>query len=157
MAMAPKKLLETRQYHQDLTSQRTLARIERKTDRSDFMTYIMRHNDERGMSVGEIEASANAIIIAGSETTATLLSGVTWYLLKNPKVMQKLVTEIRTTFKEDKAITLISVQNLKYLLAVLDEGMRMYPPVPVGLPRKVPAGGVIVNGKWVPPKVRGFV
>jgi hypothetical protein len=62
MAMAPKKPIETRQYHQDLTVSKVKHRLERKTDRGDFMTYILRHNDERGMSVSEIEASANAII-----------------------------------------------------------------------------------------------
>lgn len=157
MAMAPKKLLETRQYHQDLTIERTKSRIGRNTDRADFMSYILRHNDERGMSVGEIEASANAIIIAGSETTATLLSGVTWYLLKNLEVMKKLVKEIRGAFKTEDEITLVSVQNLKYMLAVLDEGMRVYPPVPVGLPRKIPRGGAVVNGAYVPANVRTYV
>lgn len=154
MALAPKKLIETRDYHQGLTVQKVKTRLDRVTDRADFMTYILRHNDERGMSVPEIEATANAIIIAGSETTATLLSGVTYYLLKNEGVLKKLVKEIRHSFPTEEEITLIGVGKLKYLLAVLDEGLRMYPPVPVGLPRKIPAQGTIINGQWVPPKVR---
>lgn len=32
------------------------------TDRADFMTYILRDNDERGVSVPEVEATSNAII-----------------------------------------------------------------------------------------------
>lgn len=40
--------------------------MERKTERPDFMAYIMRFNDERGMSVPEIDATANAMVIAGS-------------------------------------------------------------------------------------------
>ncbi|KFY72655.1 hypothetical protein V499_07239 [Pseudogymnoascus sp. VKM F-103] len=152
MALAPKKLIETRDYHQNLVVEKVKTRLERVTDRSDFMTYILRHNDERGMSIPEIEATANAIMIAGSETTATLLSGVTYHLLKNPETLKKLVGEIRGAFATEEEITLIGVGKLKYLLAVLDEGLRMYPPVPVGLPRNIPAEGAVINGKYVPPK-----
>jgi cytochrome P450 len=153
MALAPKKLIETRDYHQNLVVEKVKTRLERVTDRSDFMTYILRHNDERGMSIPEIEATANAIMIAGSETTATLLSGVTYNLLRNPETLKKLVDEIRGAFATEEEITLIGVGQLKYLLAVLDEGLRMYPPVPVGLPRNVPEQGAVINGKFVPPKV----
>ncbi|OBT38851.1 hypothetical protein VE00_10578 [Pseudogymnoascus sp. WSF 3629] len=152
MALAPKKLIETRDYHQNLVVEKVKTRLERVTDRSDFMTYILRHNDERGMSIPEIEATANAIMIAGSETTATLLSGVTYNLLRKPETLKKLVDEIRGAFATEEEITLIGVGQLKYLLAVLDEGLRMYPPVPVGLPRNVPEQGAVINGKFVPPK-----
>ncbi|KFX95463.1 hypothetical protein V490_03843 [Pseudogymnoascus sp. VKM F-3557] len=152
MALAPKKLLETRDYHQGLTVKKVKTRLDRVTDRADFMTYILRHNDERGMSVPEIEATANAIIIAGSETTGTLLAGVTYFLLKDELMMKKLVDEIRDAFPKEEDITLMSVAKMKYMLAVLDEGMRMYPPVPIGLPRTIPAQGTVINGQWVPPK-----
>ncbi|KAH8808674.1 toxin biosynthesis cytochrome P450 monooxygenase [Xylogone sp. PMI_703] len=152
LALAPKKLIETRDYHMQMIIDKTQKRLDRVTDRADFMSYIVKYNDERGMTVPEIQSSANAIIIAGSETTATLLSGTTYYLLKNPETMKKLVDEIRGSFSSEKQITLTTAGNLKYLLAVLEEGMRMYPPVPVGLPRKIPAGGAVINNRWVPPK-----
>ncbi|OAF62286.1 hypothetical protein VC83_00853 [Pseudogymnoascus destructans] len=76
------------------------------------------------MSVPEIEAIANAIMIAGSETTATLLSGMTYHLLKNPETLKKLAREIRGAFATEEGITLIGVGKLKYLLAVLDENLR---------------------------------
>jgi cytochrome P450 len=40
--------------------------------------------------------------------------------------------------------------NMKYLQACLDEGLRIFPPVPVTLPRIVPSGGDVVCGKLVP-------
>jgi cytochrome P450 len=33
------------------------------------MSYILRHNDEKGMSLDEIGENANVLIVAGSETT----------------------------------------------------------------------------------------
>ena len=66
--------------------------------------------------------------------------------------MGKLRREVRSKFKSDSEITLTSVLELKYLLACLDEALRLYPPVPIGPPRTVPAasGGVTIAGHVVP-------
>lgn len=53
-------------------------------------------------------------IIAGSETTATILSGALYLILKNPAVLEDLKKEIRSTFKSDDEITFSSVDNLPY-------------------------------------------
>lgn len=44
----------------------------------------------------------------------------------------------------------MSVQRLEYMLACLNEGLRMYPPVAIGLPREVPKGGAVMSGDYVP-------
>lgn len=67
--------------------------------------------------------------------------------------MEKLTAEIRGTFKSEDEIDFSSVSTLPYLLACLDEALRMYPPVPVGLPRVVPKGGANIAGNYVPEKV----
>ena len=122
-------------------------------DRGDFMTYILRHNDERGMSPDELGENSNILIVAGSETTASLLSGTTYYLLRNPETYKKLVSEIRSTYETESDIKLSTVSNHKYLLACLDEGLRLYPPVPSALGRDVPTGGHEIEGYWIPEKV----
>lgn len=43
------------------------------------------------------------------------------------------------------------------MLAVLDETMRVYPPVPDPAQRVVPRGGGMIEGKWVPEGVRSFI
>lgn len=63
---------------------------------------------------------------------------------------QKLINEVRGAFTRDEDINFIDASNLKYMLAVLNEALRLFPIVPVGLPRIVPKGGETVNGKWVP-------
>jgi cytochrome P450 len=90
------------------------------------------------------------LIIAGSETTATLLSGVTYYLLCNPSALKKLTEEVRTTFQSEEDININSVNRLNYMLACLDEALRIYPPVPIGLPRTVPRGGATITGYYIP-------
>lgn len=103
--------------------------------------------------MGTLHFTATTLIVAGSETTATLLCGVTYLLLKHPNILDRVTREVRTTFKSEEEITLISVGSLSYMLACLNEALRCYPPVPIGLPRIVPKGGITVSGHSVPEKV----
>ena len=93
------------------------------------------------------------LVIAGSETTATLLCGATFLLLENPEALKRVTEEVRSSFKSEDEITLTSVNGLTYMLACLNEALRMYSPVAVGLPRRIPAGGGTVAGMAVPENV----
>jgi cytochrome P450 len=138
------------------TKDKIEKRIDQKTDRPDFMSYVLRYNDEKGMSRQEINATFNLLMIAGSETTATLLSGCTYLLQKNPQTLQKLKSEIRGAFSDEEEITMLNVGHLKYLNAVIEESLRLYPPVPVALNRETPAEGVEICGQWIPGKVSSY-
>lgn len=149
----PKYILAARLDTAAMAYDKVDRRLAKKEDRKDFLSYILRYNDERGMSVGELHSNANLLILAGSETTATLLSGATYYLLKNPATYKKLTDEVRSRFTSDDQITLQAVGELEYMLAVLDESLRMYPPVPNAQQRIVPDGGAVLAGKYVPPGI----
>lgn len=92
--------------------------------------------------------------MAGSETTATVLSATLYYLTTHPRVLSTLTEEVRSTFSSEKDITLLSVQTLRYTLAVLDETMRIHPAVPTGPPRLIAKGGDTVLNQYVPEDVR---
>ena len=96
-------------------------RLDKETDRKDFISYITKYNDEKGMSQKEIASTSGVLLVAGSETTASLLSGTTFLLLKNQLVLQKLVDEIRSAFHDEGEIDLTSAARLPYLHAVLEE------------------------------------
>ena len=114
----------------------------------------MRHNDEKGMTKPEIVENCGALIIAGSETTATLLSGATFHLLKNPEALRKVTKEVRDTFAAQTDITFTMVAQLPYLNACLKESLRLYPPVPGILPRLTGPEGDIISGQFIPGNVR---
>ncbi|RYN87356.1 Isotrichodermin C-15 hydroxylase [Alternaria tenuissima] len=115
--------------------------------RKDIMTYILRHNDEKGMSHEEILGNSDALIVAGSETTATALSGLTYWITTNPQALKNVQEEVRAAFKAEEDITMVSTGQLKYLNACLEEAMRMYPPVVETPPRISP--GEYVNGHYI--------
>ena len=89
-------------------------------------------------------------MVAGTETTATALSGTTYYLLKNPKYMADLKKELRGAFRSVEDMHLDSLARLPLLDAVLREGLRIYPPVPIGLARVAPRGGTVVGETFIP-------
>ncbi|MCJ1249217.1 hypothetical protein MMC30_006440 [Trapelia coarctata] len=150
--MIPRDLVKKRLDHIRYSTEQTTKRLAMQTDRPDFITYMLQNNDDetKGMSVAELKENSGTLIIAGSETTASLLSGTVYHLLKNPKALAKLNKEIRGTFQAQTDITLQRLAEQKYLLACLEEGLRIYPPVPAVLPRLVPVGGAIVCGRFVP-------
>ena len=114
------------------------------------MTRILENRDPHEVSDIQIAAHASDFVLAGSETTSTALSCITFYTLRDPQISRRLQTEIRTSFKSYGEINAQSTARLKYLQAVVLEGLRMYPPLPFALPRVVPEGGDVVDGRFVP-------
>jgi averantin hydroxylase len=103
-----------------------------------------------GMTKEEMVNNASILVLGGSETTATLLSGTVYLLLKHPAELKKLNEEVRRSFQDESEIDLVSIGRLSYLGAVLDEAMRVYPPAPNMGNRLVPMPGVEICGEWVP-------
>lgn len=90
------------------------------------------------------------LIVAGSETAATLLSGCVFYLCTNPRIMGRLVSEVRSAFTTEEDMTFRNTATLAYLSAVIEESLRMHPPFVTSLARIVPPGGSMVDGQFVP-------
>ena len=92
--LASSELRASRKTHKDYSRKTVLKRLAKGTleERRDFMSYILKHKDEddKGMTEGEIIRTASTLIMAGSETTATLLSGATYFLCTNSDALHKV-------------------------------------------------------------------
>ena len=159
MKLVPQSLLKKQEDHFRFAVEKIHRRMNLETQRLDFVTPLIKDNkDYQEMSMEEIEATLNIIILAGSETTATALSGITNHLIqpRYSHVLQKLVSEIRESFAKEEDITMTSTKDLPYLNAVVFEGLRTCSPTPGGLPRMAPPGGGMVCGRWLPGNVSPF-
>lgn len=113
--------------------------------------WTMIHEKSEGLSIEQQYGTATFFMLAGTETTATALSATTFQLLANPDKLAILTKELRSAFPNSKVlVTFEKLARLKYLTAVLQESMRIQPPVPSELPRVVPEGGTVLFGDWVP-------
>lgn len=141
----------------EYASTRVTKRLEkgRATKGVDLWDLIFQQEDKGkgGLSRAQMDSNSNLFMIAGTETTATILSGTTYLLLQNPEIMKKLISEIRGTFASSSDISLEVLQGLPYLNAVIKEAFRHYPPVPAALPHKTPKDGSTICGEYIPPNV----
>lgn len=153
LLVVPKELVAKRKEHLKLTKEKLLKRMDLGAERPDFLEGLLKNKTELGMDTEKLRMTASLLIVAGSETTATLLSGVSYLLTQHPETQAKLTYEVRTSFKSEQDIDFVSVSQLQYMMACLDEGLRIYPPAPLGLPREVPKGGANIAGQWVAEKV----
>ncbi|CAH0051550.1 unnamed protein product [Clonostachys solani] len=148
----PSDLREKRYRHLELSREKCLKRIDEglRREHRDFLYYILRQNEKGGVSQDEIILNSALFIVAGSETTASLLSGLLMWLLRTPSAYKRLAHEIRTAFPTASDMHFTDLQNLPFMNACIDEGLRIFPPVPTGLTRTVPAGGDTVAGEYLP-------
>ncbi|KAI1073350.1 cytochrome P450 [Whalleya microplaca] len=151
----PKWVTEQRVMHCQHSADRVNQRLREGSDRPDIWNLVMSvEGSGQGLSLEEMHSNAELFMLAGSETTATLLSGLVYYLLMDPDKMTLLCEEIRRSFNNTEDITFDRIAGLKYMNACLKEALRLYPPVPIGSHWVVPKGGRIILGQQIPPQTR---
>lgn len=153
MLFVPKSVIGERQRQMKAAVHTVQKRVENGSTHKDFLHYILSANAEKGMSPEEIYVNAFSLSIAGSESTATALSGILFLVLTHQKVYDQLIEAIRTAHDSEKDITLLSTNRLEYLDAVITEGLRIYPPVAITMPRQTQIntdGGQCIGENLVP-------
>ncbi|KAF9543833.1 high nitrogen upregulated cytochrome P450 monooxygenase 2 [Agrocybe pediades] len=105
-----------------------------------------------------VVSNATLAIIAGSDTTSTVLSNIFYYLIHHPEYMKRLKAEIdehfplSDTVHGTSAIELGKLGSMKFLNAIINETLRLQPAVPTSLQRQ-PAkgsGGQAVGEYFIP-------
>lgn len=136
-------------------SQEVEKRKGRGSDHQDIVDKLLEvqraHPDE--MNDASVLSMATSNISAGSDTTAISTRAIIYHLLKNPECKQKLVAEIDARIRDgtlSEPISLGQTKGMPYLQACLYEGLRCHPVVGMSLPRVTPAGGVEIDGIYIP-------
>ena len=80
------------------------------------------------MSNQQIQDEVITIFLAGHETTAVAMSWLVHCLDENPEVVEKILEEEKRVLK-GSVPTIENLQSLEYTRMVIDETLRLYPPV----------------------------
>lgn len=144
----PADLVKKRKEHLRLSREKLSARLQRESKQYDFFSNFLSSNKSSYSKEGFLLAQANVLIIAGSETTATTLAAIAYYLTTDHVKLQRLQDEVRSAFDDPKKINGDSASRLPYLHSVIEESLRLFPPVPFGPPRV--STGVTIDGHYVP-------
>lgn len=140
------------------TEEKISQRLEAGSKQKDMISYMSSADGSSSppskpdlqMSISEIEINAMLIVVGGSESVTTALTGIVNYLLRDSTRLEILVREVRSTFEQEEEIDGASLSRLPYLSAVLHEGLRLCPTIPDGMRRQVPKGGAMVAGHFLP-------
>ena len=94
---------------------------------------------------------------AGSDTTSSTLTYILYELARSSDIQKQLYDELTKKATELKLpiydIPHEELGNLKFLNAVVKEGLRIHPAAPSSLPRYVPEGGRTIANFQFPEKV----
>ncbi|XP_009591952.1 5-OH-xanthotoxin synthase-like [Nicotiana tomentosiformis] len=112
-----------------------------KSMEGDILDILLQLKKEKStpidLTLEDIKALVMNVLLAGSDTSAAAVVWTMTALMKNPKAMKKVQEEIRKSVgKKSNIVTEDDIQNLPYFKAVIKESFRLYPPVPVLLPRE---------------------
>lgn len=93
------------------------------------------------------------IIETGSDTTATGLSALFFYISRHPYALTRARDEVRTAFAtRDMIRPGATLNSCAYLRACIDESLRLTPPIGGSLFREVaPGSGISIDGHFFAP------
>jgi cytochrome P450 len=105
-----------------------------------------------GFSDEDLVNQLMTFLAAGHETTASAMTWAVYLLCKHPEVQSRVRAEIREQLPalSDLSVQMASqdIDGLQYLNAVLNETMRIFPPVP--LTQRETANDTTIAGHFIP-------
>nr|UYD62318.1 cytochrome P450 [Leptographium qinlingense (nom. inval.)] len=161
--LVSKKVRDQVTWHRAMSADKFERRRAMGASRPDFVSPMFGNPDF--WTTGRMRATATSLITAGSETSSTTLASAVYYLTAthaahaahaaqagdgDTSPWTKICSEVRAEFTSDADITFSSARNLPYLSAVIDETLRLHPPVASGLPRTAREGGIVVEDYYLP-------
>ncbi|PVH97070.1 benzoate 4-monooxygenase [Periconia macrospinosa] len=93
---------------------------------------------------------AQLAIVAGSDTVSTTLTNVCYYLCQFPEYQDQLYAEISTLPDEKGLIDDQHLVQKPLLMGIINETLRLNPPVPSGVERLTPPEGAVIAGRYIP-------
>lgn len=116
--------------HHRFITDRVHERLQKNPEELDIWSLVTADTVTASMITEEERYSiANELMIAGTETSATVLSGCLFHLLRNRTWMSKLAQDLRSQYHHSGTddvdnISMASLQANKLLDAILKESMR---------------------------------
>ncbi|OAP60359.1 hypothetical protein AYL99_05361 [Fonsecaea erecta] len=101
------------------------------------------------MAPRAVPAECKDHLAAGVDTTGDALCFLMHHLSLPRPASQRIQDRLRQELAENSAAA-VPFDQLPYLDAVVKEGLRCFPPIPMSMPRYVPAGGSVIEGHFIP-------
>ncbi|EQB48387.1 cytochrome P450 [Colletotrichum gloeosporioides Cg-14] len=104
-------------------AERVERRLKRTPEHPDLWSRILgMEKESECLTMEEQYANGFLFMTAGTETIASALSAITFYLLRNPQHLDRVTDEVRSKFSTSEDMSLEALASLPYLQAVIQEG-----------------------------------
>ncbi|XP_057781279.1 6,7,8-trihydroxycoumarin synthase-like [Salvia miltiorrhiza] len=136
-------------------------RAKKKEEEEDILDTLIKLKEDKSdvpfdLNWNSIKALLMNVFLAGAETTATSTIWVMTALIKAPDVMKKLQLEIRNSIGKKGKVDEDDLPKLSYLRAVIMESFRLYPSIPLLVPRETIKKSIL-DGYEIQPKTIVYV
>lgn len=119
----------------------------------DHWLHTLKQSPER-LTLRNIYAQATNNVGAGADTVNSSLQSFFYHLLRCPAALSKARQEVDDAVKKglctSKVVSFADTQQLPYVQACIKEALRFFHPVPMGLPRTAPDGGLTIGDRTFP-------
>ncbi|MCD7464888.1 hypothetical protein HAX54_000158 [Datura stramonium] len=132
------------------------------SERSDVLEVLLNIIEENPKEIDQnhIKSMFLDLFGAGTDTTTSTLEWAMAEILKQPEIIKKAQVELEEIIGKEKSIEESDISRLPYLQCIIKETLRLHPPVPFLLPRKVeqdvelcdyiiPKGSQILVNVWI--------
>lgn len=121
-------------------------------EKKDFLQILLELKDKKdatSLNLIQIKALLMDIMVAGTETTTTMIEWAMTEIIKNPKVMKRVHEELAEIVGVNNIVEEYHLPKLKYLDATIKETSRLHPVAPLLIPRS-PSKDCTVGGYSIP-------
>lgn len=118
-----------------------------KNPKPDIMGHLIEHTENSPSGRGLLNAESRVIIGAGSDTTASSLSVLFVLLANYPEYQAQLLEELTPMFTDG---TYLNSRPSPLLDGIIQEALRLYPPVTFTSQRVTPKDGLNIGTIHIP-------
>lgn len=126
-------------------------RMQQEPEIPDAMSYILSEKDpeaQQFLSRHDLESDVFMIMLAGADTSFSVLVNLCFRLAAQPEYQTRLREETAAAFNTDgqgrSVVNWPLLSGANFLAAIINETLRLHPPVPSGMPRVVPREGLTI-------------
>ncbi|KAI3523479.1 hypothetical protein L1887_01648 [Cichorium endivia] len=120
-----------------------------KNDLLEILLELMDRKDAASINLTQLKALIQNIMVAGTETTTTLIEWAMAEIMQNHFIMKRVQEELEEIVGLDNIVEESHLPKLQYLDATIKETFRLHPVVPFILPRS-PSQDCMVGGYTIP-------
>ncbi|XP_053602912.1 uncharacterized protein LOC128670917 [Plodia interpunctella] len=92
---------------------------------------LIETGENKGFNDTVLQEEILVVMLAGTDTSSASISFIMLLLAKHPDIQEKVYQEIKDVIGTKSHVEASDLPKLKYLEAVIKEGLRLYPTVPI--------------------------